>query len=66
MERNPEKCKNSACIGGVYICRLACLPCEIMKKCAMNLANDMAGMMTNTDLNNQTKEDKTHATQSTE
>lgn len=42
MDRNPETCRNSVGFDGVYICRLACLPCAALKKCALAEVEDMA------------------------
>lgn len=42
MEKEPRKCGNSACVGGVYFCRIACIPCVRCKKCALDMVKDMA------------------------
>ena len=42
MDRNPETCRNSISFDGVYLCRLACLPCAALKKCALAEIDDMA------------------------
>lgn len=45
MERNPKECGSSACVGGVYFCRIACIPCVRCKKCAQETIKDMARAM---------------------
>lgn len=41
-DRNPETCGNSIGFDGVYLCRLACLPCAATKKCAKTEIEEMA------------------------
>lgn len=45
MERNPKECGSSACIGGVYFCRIACIPCVRCKKCTQETIKDMVKAM---------------------
>lgn len=40
--RNPETCRNSLGFDGVYLCRLACLPCAAIEKCAKIEIEEMA------------------------
>lgn len=35
-EKNPKTCHNSIDVGGVYICKLECLPCQRIKECALS------------------------------
>lgn len=44
--RNPEACGNSIGFDGVYLCRLACLPCAATKKCAKIEIEEMANEST--------------------
>ena len=41
MEKNPETCKNSINFDGIYICRLALLPCEAVDKCELQKLDDV-------------------------
>lgn len=56
MERNPRECGNSACVGGVYICRIACIPCEKARKCALETIEDMTEALASVIRADQTKE----------
>lgn len=40
--RNPQSCGNSVGFDGVYLCRLACLPCAALSKCAKIEIEEMA------------------------
>lgn len=42
MVREPRKCGNSTCVGGIYICRIMCIPCVRVQKCALEGIKDMA------------------------
>lgn len=41
MTKNPSACKNSHLFGDVYICKLECVPCSALKKCALESIDDM-------------------------
>lgn len=41
VAREPRKCGNSTCVGGIYICRIMCIPCVRAKKCALETVKDM-------------------------
>lgn len=45
MEKNPERCGQSNCIDGIYICRLLCIPCARAKKCALDTANELSDLI---------------------
>lgn len=47
MEKNPERCGQSNCIDGIYICRLLCLPCARAKKCALDTAEELSDLIAN-------------------
>lgn len=45
MKKNPEECKNSVCVYGVYICKIEQIPCERTKECALNKVKRMTDAM---------------------
>lgn len=45
MEKNPERCGQSNCIDGIYICRLLCLPCARVRKCALDTADELSDLI---------------------
>lgn len=34
--KDPKHCDNSTAVHGVYVCRLALLPCEAIKECSLD------------------------------
>lgn len=45
MEKNPETCKNSVCVCGIYICTIEQIPCSRCKKCALEKIDNMRSLM---------------------
>lgn len=41
MIKDPKTCKNSHLFGDVYICKLECVPCAALKKCALESVEEM-------------------------
>ena len=41
MIKDPKTCKNSHLFGDVYICKLECILCAALKKCALESIDEM-------------------------